>query len=265
VRLATPLEADARAPLATVNPLARIGAAAILMLSLFLAVDAVTPLLVLVVIVVAIPLSGVKLRLILTRAWPILDAAVAIGLLNALFAEPRGSVLVEIGPVALRSQSLLAGAALGLRIMGIAMASVVALAAVDPTDLADALMQQLHVSPRFAIGALAAVRLLPSLTEEWQLLALARRARGLGASSPLSRLRLALGRLMALLVGAIRRATRLALAMEARGLGSSRQRTVARRQRFTRRDGMVMAASAAAGAAASGISLLLGSYRFLFG
>jgi energy-coupling factor transport system permease protein len=70
---------------------------------------------------------------------------------------------------------------------------------------------------------------------------------------------------MALLVGAIRRATRLALAMEARGLGSSRQRTVARRQRFTRRDGMVMAASAAAGAAASGISLLLGSYRFLFG
>jgi energy-coupling factor transport system permease protein len=265
VRFATPLEADARAPLASANPLARIGAAAIMMLSLFLAVDAVTPLLVLIVVAAAIPLSGVKLRLMLRRAWPILAAAVVVGLLNAFFAEPRGNVLVHIGPVALRSQSLLAGAALGLRIMGIAMAGVVALATVDPTDLADALMQQLRVSPRFAVGALAAVRLIPSLAEEWQMLALARRARGLQASSPLSWLRLALGRLMALLVSAIRRATRLALAMEARGLGSGRRRTVARPQRFTGRDWMVLAASGAAGAAASGISLLLGSYRFLFG
>jgi energy-coupling factor transport system permease protein len=265
VQLATPIEANPSAPLAGVNPLARIGAAGFLMIGLFLAVDLVTPLVVLAVIVVAVPLSGVRLRLILARAWPILLAATLVGLLNALLGEPRGGVVAAIGPVVLRGGSLAAGLALGLRILGIAMAGVVALATIDPTDLADALMQQLHVSPRFAVGALAAVRLMPALAEEWQLLALARRARGLSASSPIAWLRLGLGRLMALLVGAIRRATRLALAMEARGLGSNPRRSVARPQHFGGRDWMLLGAAIVCGATATGISLMLGSYRFLFG
>jgi energy-coupling factor transport system permease protein len=265
MQLATPIEANPRAPLAPANPLARIGAAALLMLTLFLAVDLVTPILVLLVVLAAIPLSGVRLRLMLARAWPILVAASLVALLNALLGEPRGGVVGAIGPVALHGESLAAGLALGLRILGIALAGVVALATVDPTDLADALMQQLHVSPRFAVGALAAVRLMPALAEEWQLLALARRARGMSASSPIAWLRLQLGRLMALLVAAIRRATRLALAMEARGLGSSRRRTVARPQHFGRRGWILLAAAMVSGIAATVISLLLGSYRPLFG
>jgi energy-coupling factor transport system permease protein len=126
-------------------------------------------------------------------------------------------------------------------------------------------MQELHLPARFAIGALAAVRLLPVLADEWQLLGLARRARGVSGHGPIGWLRLLGGRLMSLLVGAIRRATRLALAMEARGLAPGGHRSVARPQRMRRGDWVLLASALAAGLAATGISLALGSYRFLFG
>jgi energy-coupling factor transport system permease protein len=216
-------------------------------------------------VLVAVPLSGLRAALLVRRAWPLLGAAVAIGVLNGLFGEAKGEVVVAIGPFALHAGSLAAGAALGVRILGIALAGLVALATVEPTDLADALMQQLRVPATFALGALAAVRLLPVLADEWQLLGLARRARGLSAANPLEWVRLQAGRLMSLLVGAIRRATRLALAMEARGLGAARRRTVAREQRMVRRDWLLLAGSAVAALAATAIGLALGSYRFLFG
>jgi energy-coupling factor transport system permease protein len=265
VQLAVPLSADPRAPLARANPLARVGAAALLMLFGFLAVDAVTAALLLAVTLLGVPMSGISVRTLLRRAWPLLGAAVAIGLLNAVFGKPDGAVVLSVGPVVLHAGSLAAGLALGIRILAIALAGLLALAAVDPTDLADALMQQLHLSPRFALGALGALRLVSILAAEWQMLGLARRARGISAGNPVGWLRLAAGRLMSLLVGAIRRATRLALAMEARGLGAGGRRSLARPQHMARRDWVLLAAALGAGMAASGISLALGTYRFLFG
>ena len=265
MRLAVPLAADPRALLARANPLARIGAAALLMLFGFLAVDALTAGLLLGVAVVAVPLSGLGARALLQRAWPLLVAAVAIGLLNGTFGVPQGDTVVSLGPLVLRSATLAAGVALGIRILAIALVGFLALAAVDPTDLADALIQQLRVPARFALGALAAIRLLPILAGEWQLLGLARRARGVSAGNPLAWLRLAGGRLMALLVVAIRRATRLSLAMEARGLGAAGRRSIARPQRMERGEWLLLAAALAAGLGATAISVALGSYRFLFG
>ncbi len=264
MRLLVPIAPDPRAPLSRTGPLARIGAAAILMIFGFAAVDAVTGTLILAAVLVAVPLVGLSPGTLLRRSWPLLAAAVAIGLLNAVLGEPRGSVLVSLGPVALRAGSLATGAALGIRILGIALAGVVALASVDPTDLADALVQQLRVPARFALGALAALRLVPLLADEWQLLGLARRARGVTAGSPGGWLRLQGSRLMALLVGAIRRSTRLAGAMEARGL-SGGDRTVARPQRMARRDWLLLLAALVVGAGATAVSLVVGAYRPLLG
>ena len=57
----------------------------------------------------------------------------------------------------------------------------------DPIEMADALIQQARVSPRFAIGVLAALRLLPLLAQEWQTIGMARRARGVEAGrSPIA-------------------------------------------------------------------------------
>ena len=257
---------DPGAPLARRHPLAKLAAAALLMLALFAAVDVVTPLILLAMLIVAIPACGLRPMTLLRRILPLLVAGLAIAILNTLFAPHQSGALVHIGPVALGQATMLEGAAVGLRIVGIAIAGVLALATIEPTDLADALVQQLHAPPRFAVGALAALRMLPVLADEWRLIGLARRARGVEAGrNPVVALRLAGGRLFALLVAAIRRGTRLALAMDARGFGERPCRTVARPRDMGRADWLLIGGAALAGGVATGASIVLGSYRLLFG
>jgi len=259
-----PLTHDPRAPLAGANPLAKLGAAAMVMLVLFAAVDPLTPALVLVPVLAAVPTSGLVVRQVLGRAWPLLVAALAIGALNAFFAPVFSGTALSLGPITVGTTNLRDGAALGLRILGIALAGVIAFATIEPIELADALVQQLHAPPRFAIGALAALRLLPILAHEWWILGLARRARGVDSGgSPVAWVRLAASRLFALLVGGIRRATRLSLAMDARGFDARLPRTAARPMRMARRDWLLLAVATLVGIFATGLSLAAGTYRFI--
>lgn len=262
----TPLAADPRAPLARANPVAKLAAALVLMAALLTSIDPLTPSLVLVALLAAVPLAGLSARTLLARVWPILVLAVAIGLVNVLFGERRGDELLRIGPVVIASETAITGVGLGLRLVGIALAGLLAVAATEPIDLADALVQQLRFSPRFAVGALAAVRLLPALAEERQTIALARRARGLEAGrSPRAAIRLAGGQLFGLLVAAVRKGTRLAMAMEARGFGARPCRSVARPQRMHRSDWALIGIAFAVGAVAILVSIAAGSWRPLWG
>ena len=243
----TPLRPDPHAALARANPVAKLVAAAILMAVLFVASGPVTPAIVLAGIVTSLPFTGLSVRTLLARTWPLLIAALMVGVLNVVLAPASSG-----GP------GLANGLSLGLRLLGIALSGVIALATTDPTDLADSLQQQAHLPPRLAVGAMAAIRTLPILAAEWQLLGMARRARGISAGwSPLPAVRLAFGKLLALLVGAVRRATRLAQAMEARGFGAEPCRTVARPQRMRLADWALVLAAAALGGAAFGIGLVL--------
>jgi energy-coupling factor transport system permease protein len=89
----------------------------------------------------------------------------------------------------------------------------------------------------------------------------ARRARGVDAGrNPVTRVRLFGATTFALLVTAIRRATRLATAMDARGFDSSAQRTIARPQHFTAADAALVLAAAAVGAAALITSISVGAF-----
>jgi len=267
MRLAVPLRPDPRAPLARANPVAKLGAAALLLLVLFVSVDPLTPLLVLVVVAASIPLTGLRASHLVARAWPLLLAAVLVGVLNVIFAASRGGlVALRIGPIEVEAAALVSGLALSLRLLAIALSGMLALVSTDPTDLADALQQQLRLPARIAVGVLAALRLLPILAEEWQTLALARRARGVAADgSPLTAVRIASGQLLALLVLAVRRGSRLATAMDARGFGSRACRTIARPQRMRAADWALLAGAAVVGAGAVLLSVALGSWRFLLG
>lgn len=248
MRRFTPLRPDPRAVLARANPVAKLGAAAILMSALFVASGPITPAIVLAGIVASLPLTGLGVGTLLLRTWPLLLAALMVGVLNVVFAPARAG-----GP------DVVTGLALGLRLLGIALSGVVALASTDPTDLADSLQQQVRLSPRLAVGALAAIRMLPILAVEWQLLGMARRARGVSPGwSPLAAARLAFGKLLALLVGAVRRSTRLALAMDARGFGAIPSRTIARPQRIRLADWGLLLAAFFLAAAAIGIGSALG-------
>jgi energy-coupling factor transport system permease protein len=256
---------EARA--ARLGPVVKLAAVAVLSVVVVASVDVVTPTVVLVGVVLALSFSGVRGRALVGRAWPLLAAAVAVAAVNAVFATDRsGVVLVEVGPVVVSTGSLVAGAGIGLRVLAIAVPGIVAFATTDPTELADALVQQLRVPARFAIGALAAYRLLPVLAEEWELLTLARRARGVDAGrNPVAKARLFAATVFALLVGAIRRATRLATAMDARGFDANVPRTVARPQRLRRADAVLLAGTVLLAVVAVGTSVLAGTFRPLVG
>lgn len=266
MQLFTPLAPDPTAPLARAHPLARLTAALALMAALFVSIDPLTPALVVVLLLAAVPLSGIGTRALLRRAWPIVAVAMAIGAVNVVFAPPGGVALIWVGPVVVWADALITGVALALRLTAIALAGLLALAPTEPIDLVDALIGQLHVSPRFAAGAMAAVRLLPVLAEERQTIALARRARGIEAGrSPVAAVTLEASVIFGLLVAAIRRATRLALAMEARGLGSRECHTLARPRHMRPTDWAWVAAAIFGGAASVAVSVALGSWRFLLG
>ena len=248
--LLTPLRPDPRAALAGANPLAKLGAAAIVMLVLFLSVDPVTPLLLLCGIAAAVGLSGIPPRALLGRCAPLLVAAIGASVVNGIFGSG--------GP------SLVAAVATGLRLVAIALAGIVAFVTIDPTDLADALVQHLHAPPRFAVGALAAFRLLPIFATEWETIGLARRARGIDDGGGfLHRAASFRERSFTLLVAAIRRGVRLALAMDARGFATLTCRTIARPQPFTDRDRVLLLAAVALSIGAVALGSALGTWRGL--
>ena len=267
MELIRPVNVDADAPLARANPVAKLAAAAILLTALFASLDGTTALVILLGLSVTIRWSGIDARSLLRRSWPVGLAAVSIGLFNVLFAvEQVGPIVLELGPIRIGAETLVNGVGLVLRLLAIALAGILATATTEPSDLADALIQQLKVSPRFAIGALAGLRLIPLLARERQTIALARRARGVDAGrNPIVAVRMAGGELVALLVGAVRRGSRMALAMEARGFGAMPARTAARIQRMRRADFAWIAGAAVLAALAIGLSVALGTWRPLLG
>ncbi|GAA1922598.1 energy-coupling factor transporter transmembrane component T family protein [Streptantibioticus ferralitis] len=244
--------ADPAAPLARRNPVAKLAAAAVLALALVVSLDPVAPALALAVELAVVPLFGIRYRVLAQRAWPLLISVLGAVLTLFLFAADRHHILTD-------------ALALGLRIVAVALPGVLVFATTDPTDLADALVQNARVSARFAIGTLAAWRLVPLLGQEWRLINAARRARGVDPGrNPVARLRLFASATFTLLVGAIRRGTRLATAMDARGFDSGIPRTTARRQHFTRTDTAFIAATCGVAALAVTVSVLAGTFRPVF-
>ncbi|MDG4799218.1 energy-coupling factor transporter transmembrane component T [Micromonospora sp. WMMD980] len=255
------------APLARRNPVAKLAAAMVFTIVLVATLDPVAPAIAIAVELAVLPLFGVRYRVLARRAWPLLAAAGGILVTLVLFAADRsGRVLVEAGPVVVTEGVLVTALGLVLRMLAVALPGIIVFATTDPTELADALIQNAKAPARFAIGALAAFRLVPLLEQEWRMISMARRARGVDAGrNPIAKLRLFASTAFTLLVGAIRRGTRLAVAMDARGFDAGTPRTVARRQRFTRADALLVVAAALLAVGALTTSIVLGTFRPLIG
>ena len=261
MQISRPAIADSTALLPSANAVAKLGAAAVVMLVALISRDPLTPGILLVGVGLAMTQTGMRLRALARLVGPLLIAASVLGVMNALLAgTPVGSSPGAVG------DRVEIGVAIGLRITVIALAGSLALATTDPADLAAGLIAHLHVPPRLAVGALASLRLVPILAAELRTIGLARRARGVDAGrSPVAAGRLAVGAIVTLLVSAIRRSTRMALAMDARGFDSGRPRTLARPPRMRERDWLLLVASLSLGIAAVAISLALGRWASIFG
>ena len=236
------------------NPLARLAAAAALGVVNIVTLDPVTPLLTLGVVALATPQLGLSGRQLVRISWPLLLAALTLFVVNTL-ADPAPGIGAD---------DLRTGAVTAVRLLAVALPGLVVFASVDAVDLADALVQQLRVPPRFSYGALAAMRLVPMLTDDWRTATLAARARGLSAAGPVGLLRRLAGRLLGLLVTAVRRATRLAVALDARGFDAV-TRANSRPSPWTGADTGWLAGGVLTAAAVTVVSAALGAWQPLTG
>lgn len=250
------------APLARRNPVAKMAAGLAATSALLATVDPLTPAIALAAELAVVPLFGLGYRDLYRRVAPILLTSIGFLLTMMLFTGIRtGTPVLALGPVVVTSDVLVNATALTLRLVAIAIPGVLVFATTDPTDLADALIQNLRIPARFAIGALAAFRLIPLLGEEWRLIGLARRARGIDAGrNPLAHLRLFSSTMFGLLVAAIRRGIRLATAMDARGFDTTSPRTMARPRHFGPADVGLIAAGVLIGSVSLAVSIWLGTF-----
>jgi energy-coupling factor transport system permease protein len=239
-------------PLAAINPVAQLLAIALVLPVLLISGDLVTPAVVLAAELCLLPAAGLAApRALLLRTWPLLLSAAGVAWINVALGSGEGGWTSGLG--------------LALRVVALALPGILLVASTDPVRLADALTLHWRVPARFAYGALAALRLVPLLATEWQTIRSARRARGMEPGrDPLAHLALFASTAFALLVGAVRRGSRLATAMDARGFDSGIPRTNARGSRLRGRDAVFVAAAGAVCTAAVALSVLLGRWEPVF-
>ncbi|MET0521506.1 MAG: energy-coupling factor transporter transmembrane component T [Jiangellaceae bacterium] len=234
--------------LARANPVAKLAAALVLGFGAALSDDAVTPAVLVLLVLLILAAGGVTAVDILRRGWPLLVSAAGLGVTTLLFGDSPTPLLTAL--------------TVTIRVVAVALPGVVVLLTVDPTDLADSLVQNARVPARFAYAALAALRLLPLMGAEWQTIKAARRARGIDAGrNPLRHVELFTGIVFTMLVGAVRRGTRLALAMDARGFDATGPRTLARPQVVRQSDVALVLGAFVLLATAATVSIAFGTFQ----
>jgi energy-coupling factor transport system permease protein len=243
-----------------INPVAKLATAVIVGAVLLLSLDALSASVALVLELALFALARVDPRRLLLRSSVILVAALLAGMTVAFYGRASGAVRLEFLFAHVTDGSLALAGATVLRILAIGVPAVILFMSIDPTDLADGLGQILHLPSRFVLGGLAALRLIDLFADDWRSLELARRARGIADRGRARRLA---GMSFALLVLSLRRGSKLATAMEARGFGGSTRRSWARPSRFGAGEWVLIAVGVAVVTIATTSAVAAGTWRFL--
>ncbi|WP_412161082.1 ATP-binding cassette domain-containing protein [Curtobacterium flaccumfaciens] len=241
-----------------VHPVASLIGVLALGVCLVLSLDVVSAAVALALELALLPLLRLPVRTLLLRLAPVLLAVPLTAVSIALYGRPSGREWFDLGFAHVTDGSLTLALATALRVLAVGVPAIALFVRVDPTDLADGLAQVLRLPARFVLGALAAVRMMTLLVDDWRQLAMARRARGLADSG---RLRRGATMAFALLVLALRRATTLAVAMESRGFGAPGRRTWARVARFAGPEWAMVAALVGIGVVSIAVAVSVGTWR----
>ena len=246
---------------AKVNPVARVIGALLMCIPMFFSLDVVSAGSALAIELVLLWIGGVAPWTALRRTWPVWIAALGSLLSVTLYGSASGAVLLDWGWIHVTEGSVYYGVATAVRVGAIAVPSVILALGLDPTDLADGLVQILRCPSRFVYGGLAGMRMFTLLQEDWRALGLSRRSRGLGDGNAVGR---ALSQAFGLLVVSIRRATRLATAMEARGFGGDTPLSRVRVSALHPIDAVFCVICVAIPLVALGLALATGTWHFAF-
>lgn len=254
--------APARGTLAIhrINPVAKLATALLVAGMLVLTIDWVSATVALALELVLFAFAGLSLRTFILRTMPVWILAPLAGITIALYGEVAGRTYFEWAFVHISDGSLTLAVATVLRILAIGLPAVVLFVTIDPTDLADGLAQVTRLPSRFVLGGLAGLRLVGLLLDDWRSIELGRRARGVADRGRIRRLP---GQAFTLLVIAIRRGSKLATAMEARGFGGATRRTWARESHFGAREIALILIGIAIAATAVTVSVTTGHWNFI--
>lgn len=244
-----------------VNPVTKLVLAVLLSVPLFASIDVTSALAAIGLQLLCLPLTGLWLRTVLKRLLPIVIFAPIAGISMLLYAEPAGHIYFTFGFATISDDSITLAIAVSLRVIALGLPTILLFGGTDPTRLADALAQVAKLPSRFVLGILAGTRMLGLFLDDWRTMSLARRARGVGDRGVLRRF---FSMAFVLLVFAVRRGSKLALAMEARGFGSGIPRTWARPSRLHPRDAVALLGGIAIMALALTAAVVAGTFRFVW-
>jgi len=232
--------------IATINPTIKFIAILIPGVLLGFVYDVFTPLAYLTfLIMVTITLSDIPFKKWIKFFAPFLLFAFGFGWTAALYTNETfagGTVLFEFWVMKLTIGGLQTGLSIALRSLCFFAMSLLFIYTTDTTKFIMSLIHQCKVSPKIAYGMIAGYRFLPVFQHELQVLRKAHQIRGLG------RLKGIKGQLtqfkrysIPLLANGIRKAERVAIAMESKGFTGDRNRTYYHRTTVLKRDWFFLA------------------------
>jgi len=182
----------------------------------------------------ALALGGARLplRTYLRGLSFFLGMGLFVLLWHSLYSRVGGAALFAWGPITVTAAGMVNGVAIFFRILALASLALIFTLTTDPARLVESVIQVARVPYRIGFTLYAALRFIPVLENEAQVLANAHRVRGVGAgyragwSGWAARLRLTASLVVPLLVSGRRRARLMALAMDSRAFGAAPTRTV---------------------------------------
>jgi len=229
-----------------VNPCVKLLAAVTVVVVLTFVFDPLTPAIVLLLTLLAGRfLGGLSFAAQLKPMLVFFIAGLAILVANILFNKENAvsPAVVDLGFLRVTRAALWAAGSLWLRLLLFALVSLVFVKTTSPQDFILSLVHQLKVNYRVAYGTMVGYRMLPLLVSDYHTIRAAQRVRGSSERSGLLHPWWWLRRFaIPLLAGAVRRASRVAVAMDARAFGAFPERTYRVRMRVDGKDLAFLAA-----------------------
>ncbi|WP_227935427.1 energy-coupling factor transporter transmembrane component T family protein [Alkalihalobacillus deserti] len=222
-----------------VNPTMKLVSMFIVIIFMIPIFDPWTPLVLLTLTITAITLlGGVSFRFLLMILLPFSLFAFSFIWISVVFPDERGeTILFNIGSMPVALENVLVGLSLGLRSFVFASWSLLFVLTTEPTKFMLSLVQHCKLPPRFGYGMMAAYRFLPLFRQELTQVRAAHRIRGLGEARGIKgRVKETKRYIIPLLASAIRKAERVAIAMESKGFDGDRQRSYYHRVPWSKYD-----------------------------
>jgi energy-coupling factor transport system permease protein len=177
------------------------------------------------VFVITIGLGRIPIARVTRPMLLFLPLAMGYTVFNFLLLS-GSTTLFHLGPLAPSVEGLTFGLAISLRVLTILLTAILFSVTTDPKDLTLSLIQNLKVPYRFGYALYVGLRFIPIATDEFQTLRAAHLIRGVGFDPGFrGRVREYTNYAVPLLATMIRKAVRVAVAMDSKGFGAHRDRT----------------------------------------